>query len=441
MRLRKWKKKMADPGERPLKQGAIEKQCSYIMAVPRPQTNAAGNPVPIEELLSWDKIVSRLKETDLFQLFSYKTDVPMEVNLSYGEQEYSVHLELETLNLPELYTMNHQLSEADLSGMKAAKGGLTASMTFGKDILESYLVQIKVLCCIVPDMVGLVDFSSERILSGVWADMAARSKVAPAPSYIYSIQAVNDEHSVWLHTHGLNRCGSVELEILGSDREHYQDHAMVLQTVAGNVITKEPLGEERDLFWISTLSDGRQLMGTWLDWTLAVRFYERNELGGAAEHEEDPKLQTGVLFFYLSPEDFQKKQFVPITAFNDALADNPMMMISIQETERMRALAAERLDCFRREIEKPGINGLMKFGLEVDAEYRKDEDLNLEHLWFEVLSMGTDTVHCKRTQDAYYIKALNEGDEMDLPLSKLTDWVLYTEERQITPDSVYLLEL
>ena len=44
------------------------------------------------------------------------------------------------------------------------------------------------------------------------------------------------------------------------------------------------------------------------------------------------------------------------------------------------------------------------------------------------------------TQEPYYIKNLHEDTEMEIDLNDLTDWILYTPDGAITPDSVYLLE-
>ena len=43
-------------------------------------------------------------------------------------------------------------------------------------------------------------------------------------------------------------------------------------------------------------------------------------------------------------------------------------------------------------------------------------------------------------QEPYYIKDLNAGTEMEIDLNNLADWILYTPNGQVTPDSVYLLE-
>ena len=44
---------------------------------------------------------------------------------------------------------------------------------------------------------------------------------------------------VWLHTHGLNRCGLYELEILKSDKENYNNHYYLISTLASHLLDKD----------------------------------------------------------------------------------------------------------------------------------------------------------------------------------------------------------
>ena len=82
----------------------------------------------------------------------------------------------------------------------------------------------------------------------------------------------------------------------------------------------------------------------------------------------------------------------------------------------------------------------MKMGLLVDEEFQNESNTAKEYIWFEVKEICGDSVKAIRTQDAYYIKNFQAQKEYELNLSDLTDWIIYTKTRSITPDSVYLLE-
>ncbi|WP_374119165.1 DUF2314 domain-containing protein [Clostridium sp. OS1-26] len=64
----------------------------------------------------------------------------------------------------------------------------------------------------------------------------------------------------------------------------------------------------------------------------------------------------------------------------------------------------------------------------------------IKHIWFEVLEINGQKIKRILTQEPYYIRELTVNTEMELNLKDLTDWILYTPDGQITPDSVHLLE-
>ena len=131
-------------------------------------------------------------------------------------------------------------------------------MMFGEDALDSYHLQLKLIHAVLPDAVAVLDDSSEKILSGHWVALAAVSSVPPAPRYIYTAQAVSgEEEIVWLHTHGLNRCGISELEVLNSTKDTYNSHYNVLETMANRLLElEEPLEPEEPCLLYTSIFHG-----------------------------------------------------------------------------------------------------------------------------------------------------------------------------------------
>ena len=129
--------------------------------------------------------------------------------------------------------------------------------------------------------------------------------------------------------------------------------------------------------------------------------------------------------------------------FDEILAGNPIYMISSQETRRMKALATERLPYLLAALADSRNQALVKLGLSVDEEHRQDqeEEDSREHIWFKVLGYQDGAFTAELTQDPYYIAGLRTGHVGQYPVEQLTDWVLFTPERRITPDDVYMLEL
>lgn len=365
--------------------------------------------------------------------------------VEYLGEEYTVAFRGYEFELDEYYRIDQDFTENEAKALQTAKRALFSHMTFGENALRSYHLQIKLMCGLIPDPAGIVDISGERILSGRWAKLAAGSEVPPAPTYLFCIQAVNGgkKGDVWLHTHGLNRCGSIELEVLDLTAENYQRYGTVINTLAANVISKEPLPDEFEPQFAIRLPGGEQIVTTWVRWQAALKNLPRGILGGKDDRVNGHNENTGVLFVYPSPEDYEKRRLFKLTTFNDQLEDNPMLMISTEETKRMSALARERLCYLRRLFEKRGefkaFAPLVKIGLEVDEQYR-DGDMK-EHIWFEVKEFHEDgSFSAELTQEAYYVESIKPGDIRRFTAEDITDWVVYCDNGRLNPDSVYLLE-
>ena len=289
-------------------------------------------------------------------------------------------------------------------------------------------------------MAGMIDFCTERVLSGVWVKLAAQSMIQPSPDYLYAVQAVsNGNGQVWLHTHGLNRCGAIEVEILDSDQENYQNHSSILQTLGKRIISDHTFIEEEDAFMVGRMNNGAYIVATWIAYEEALKLYPKDILGGIQDRKDGHNEATGVVYLYLSEKDFENKKYRHVSAINEYLSDNVLMMYSNEETLRMSALAKERLHYFSNAIKNEDTEGIMKIGLEVDEEYKQEEGFR-EHIWFHIKEINGSKAQAVLTQEPYYIKDLHEDAEMEVDLNDLTDWILLTPEGSVTPDSVYLLE-
>ena len=115
-------------------------------------------------------------------------------------------------------------------------------------------------------------------------------------------------------------------------------------------------------------------------------------------------------------------------------------MLSTSETNRMKALAAERIDFLFQAFSDKRNHLLVKLGLLVDESYRSESN-DREHIWFEVTDLQDGQITAKLTQEPYYIAGLHEGHVGTYSPEDVTDWLIFTPERRLTPDDVYLLTL
>lgn len=393
-------------------------------------------------------MVDRLKKSSEIKVLAdkFEKNSGFDLKIKIGEDEYDVNLCPTVVEIPEgMIKAQHFFSDIDVEKLKRSGVGIGVSMKFSGDSQKSYHNQLKVIDTLVENKLAVLDGSSEKVLSGVWVALAAKASVSPAPRYIYTVQAVSKEENkdVWLHTHGLGRCGLSEIEILCSDAEMFNTHYSIIETMANRMLEmEEPLkpGEPMFLAWIT---EGFPFMATVVPWQDAIKLYPKNILGGESDRE-DPYHSDGnvCIMFFASPDDIENKVYTPINVLDRYLKDNPMYMFSSRETERMKQLAAERVNYMLKAFSEKRYQILVKIGLKVDAEFAEEDNANQrEHIWFELTEANSNRIKAKLTQEPYYVKDIKVDDIREYGVDEIVDWIIFDENNRYTPDDVYQLTL
>ncbi|MDR0824325.1 MAG: DUF4026 domain-containing protein [Prevotella sp.] len=379
--------------------------------------------------------------------------------IEYKETVFNIDLyvcKTKNINLKD-YSFANSIDEESLQTALEQEYFLETSMYFELDPLHSFHLQLKILDSIVPNASVVIDFMSYRLLSAKWLSIATKSSVPPSPDYLYTLHCLYDENEengdrkYWFHTHGLHRCGSVELEMLNFSQGAEQMSTLINMSV--KKFLTDP-AKEKERFTIGY--DGMGICLCWLRWEEALKDLPKDILGGAADRDEADNVHaepSGILF---AVED---GNMVSPEIYVSTLAENPIYYITSEETSRMSTLAKERFSTFEKtfareykkpenksflknmlgikEEEQPEWSFLVKLGLIVD---NAEADSEKEHLWYDVLSIQNKQIEGKLLNQPYWISGLNEGDVATYPLDVLTDWIIYSPENTYTPDSAYQLE-
>lgn len=407
------------------------KEPSFMVVVPK----------NVADLDNLELLTERLKNTDLKLVTptDNTSESGLMMTVASGELQYMVHLDTIEIDIPEMYRIQHFFRDIDIEKIQRQKKGLVVEMLFDEHILESYHTQLKIISQLLPDCLAVLDYSSEKVLSGKWVQLAAKSCVPPSPRYIFTVQAVSDDSDeVWLHSHGMNRCGLPELEILNSTKDVFNDHYNIIEIMAKRLLESGEPPKEKEPMYLAMVSDGIPLIATVVNWKEAVKKYPANILGGMSDRKESHNENTDAIFCYPNPKSIKKKQYCEVNVYNEYLNKNPIYMLTTQETERMKRLAAERLEYMLKMFGRENINILVKVGLDTDEEFQEQGN-GFEHIWFDLKEKHEDTFSAELTQEPYYIKDLHEGAVMTFPYSQITDWIIFTPDGRVTPDDVYLL--
>lgn len=405
---------------------------SYMLAIPTEE----------QELQNLEQLLERLKAVEGLQLLKSEMDeeaAVINMELLYHGTLYRAKMRPMEFELPEYYRTQHFFPNVDMAALYMRQTGLGLELEFVKDAQVSYHLQLKILAAMFTGLLAVIDCNAENVLSGRWVKLAAASNVLPAPQYLYTVQAVSDDgEEVWLHSHGLNRCGVTELEILGANKENYDSQYHILSTMAGRLLEMEEPLKEREPVFLAQLAEEVYLVTTIVPWQEAITFYDEAVLGGACDREEGHNEDTSCIFAYANEEDCDKGILSFVSIYDELLADNPVYMISTKETERMKALALERISYLRRVLGTENTTILVKLGLPVDDV--ETAITEREHIWFELKYLDERVLRAKLTQEPYYISGLHAGDSKEYTVDMITDWIIFMPEQRIAPDDVYLLD-
>ncbi|MCC8154517.1 MAG: DUF4026 domain-containing protein, partial [Tannerellaceae bacterium] len=182
-----------------------------------------------EDSYTSQAVMDRLKQATLFNLkklgYDEEKDCPI-ATVCYEGEIYEFQFDYNEFQMSEMFRISHHLNEENKKLLEEADMALYVDMYYGPDPLKSFHLQLKVLETIYPENIAIADYSAFTVYSPMWVKLAAESTVPPSPDYLYSVHGVRDSDEnkkvkeedvqVWFHTHGLNRCGFSELEILGS---------------------------------------------------------------------------------------------------------------------------------------------------------------------------------------------------------------------------------
>lgn len=401
---------------------------SYMMVIPKNQE---------EDILK--NAAERLTTNKEFQIQDLNFDIHgvATFKIFYKDEEYEAGFYAGGISVPEYYlSKNFLFKESEVKSILEASKALTIFMKFNHDIKKSYHLQLKLGLTLIPDFIGVMDESAEKMLPEKWVRMIATSNVLPSAKDLFNVQAVSGKNNkVWLHTHGLCRCGLYELEILESDQEHYQQHYNLVMTYAMFLIDKLDEYQKQDQgTFIGRLINGYPIVVTSIPWPKGIQEYKKLKLGGEKDRIGGHNSKSNIIFLYTSEEDEKNKILNKISIYNDLWGENPIFFFSDEETERMKELARERFSYVVSAFQKEENTIILKIGLPLKEKGK------FEHIWFELLEIKGEKLKAKLTQEPYDVPNMHTGDEAWFTKNDITDWIIYTKEYAVTPSNAYLLE-
>ncbi|MBX3318106.1 MAG: DUF4026 domain-containing protein [Phycisphaeraceae bacterium] len=263
---------------------------------------------------------------------------------------------------------------------------------------------------------------------------------------IHAVEGKKPETSDWVHTHGLDKVGGFDFDILAPSQEMLGAMDTATRALAFSVIEGEVRPDTaRHTF---AYPDGD------------VRFVPVGEFmrNAAPEHRalrdlSENHAENRSVICEPAPEGKSVRGMLsklggsrprPALAFQRKESDGMVFAFSNKASELMAARAVATLPVLRAFMEEfgdlinpgpdlQGLGVLMKMGYKVDDA---DSDTDREHMWFEVHGVGERTVDATLLNQPHGIAGMNQGDRAEHPIELLTEWSIMTPGGAITPQSL-----
>lgn len=399
--------------------------------------------LPKDNSFTFSSLEKKLKSIKGFKLISYMPNDTYSgaiINCEYKKEKYEVELSINAFDgrtFPESYiSQSYYFTNDEIQVIKSADKILAVIMKFGGDPRIDFQLQLKIIRALVPSLVGVIDDSAMKVLPPKLVKMFAESEYPMSPSDMYMVHAVYDETgNVWLHTHGLNRCGITEMEIIGANEENSKSYHSILNTFACYAIENkkegfDPLKHSACIGWFS---DKSPIVLTCLMWNEALSLYGNINMGGLEDRKGDHNGLTSLILAYDS-KDNKDPLIHKITDYNNKIDNNILLFYSNSETKRMSEVAKERIEAVYTAYKDKNNEILFKIGMPIG---NKSKDY--EHIWFRLIEIKDGKYTCELTQEPYELKDIKVGDIREFSIKDVTDWVIYTPKGCINPNNAYIL--
>lgn len=231
----------------------------------------------------------------------------------------------------------------------------------------AYRAQVAVIHALAPEALAVYDGNAQTLMSPPCVADLAEVEVPAPPSRLYSIHVVLGDGLAWLHTHGLRRCGTVELELVDVPRERVTDMKALLAAAASRLIEEAAPPAMCSAFEVS-----RETKVSWIPWAKAAR--KLSICGPGASRDPAHQEGTGVLM----AKPGRWKFCLP----HRVIEGRPRVLVSRAESQRMAAGARARWGRFVRLMEAHG--GEEGWSFLAKGSFAAAGPCGREHLWMTV---------------------------------------------------------
>ncbi len=301
--------------------------------------------------------------------------------------------------------------------------------------LSAWQQQLRRLLAVAPSTPCVVDDSATALWSPEKARAMAQATVPPHPACLYRVHVVLPDRpgiGTWVHTHGLQRAGFPDVEVLGVPG-HLGSVAALLIEQFVSVFLGQALPARSQPFEF--------LLGyhlSWLPWREAVRQQAALGMSGDAERRELGD-HGGFRIVLVDPLERGVRtpwREAPLALMQALQSEDLLVRLSPDETHRRQHMAEERWPALVHLFRRHRRQGDWEFLVQLAYPIEEVHGPGREHLWFQVLEIEEGRVRGRLVNSPRFVERLREGRAKWHPLKFLVDWEIHAPGRTIRPETV-----
>lgn len=327
-----------------------------------------------------------------------------------------------------------ELTEDEIESVKSSKHFLSLITDIKvENPGEAFLEQVTTLITLAPDAVILLDETSFRINSGDWARDVLQNQIVPNPERMYSIHPVFQDEELWIHSHGLERFGLKNIEMLKAEKSKANMYIEFFNYVVKRLMNDNKVNLNEEI-----------VVGN--KFSIVLREFNKVNhrlgsfiVGNRNDRNENHPTDNLIILESNGKNLLGQEKFSLIKDIEERLANNPIFFISKEETQRMSQLAQKKFkdfaELFIKYKDSDDFKFLAKFGYEFDEPVNGGDEK--EHLWFEVLDVKGEELKVKLLNKPYHVEKLKVNEVYNNNIENLTDLLIGSKIGTFSPDEFY----
>ncbi len=258
--------------------------------------------------------------------------------------------------------------------------------------------QVRFAAGLAPNLLALLDVSAQKMRGADWVLAVANAKVPPPPTALFTIHALPQTTGWWLHTHGLQRCAGLELELHDVPEPELNRAAGLLNMVAPAVV-------ERRWGPGEPFAASERVSLCWVPW--------QDPRSGAPVASGRTPLHQGPAGVLVTADGFR-----PAYEVLDAYTASKTYTGSNMGKVRDGLLAQDTLERFVS-LHRQHAHAGWQFEVKLAAT-----DARTEFMWFRFESLQEGHVEGTLLNQPLHSPGLKLGDRVKRPVADLADWAI-----------------